>query len=61
MEAASSWRSEEIQRTAGSLVLENTNSSAPEKTSTCQAVHDSIKFHFDTSSKIPTLQLQNGK
>jgi hypothetical protein len=33
MEAASSKRSEEIQRTAGGLVLENTNGSAPEKTS----------------------------
>ena len=41
MEAASSQRSEEIQRTAGGLILENTNSSAPEKTSTCQVVHNS--------------------
>ena len=59
MEAASSSRSEEIQRTAGGLVLENTNCSAPEKTSTCQVVHNSIKFHFDTNFKITTLQLQN--
>ncbi len=40
---------QKIQRTAGGLVFENTNSFAPEKTSTCQAVHNSIKFHFDTN------------
>jgi hypothetical protein len=37
------WRgsTQKIQCTAGGLVFENINSSAPEKTSTCQVVHNS--------------------